>query len=94
MFFLNNSHTVPKKDRSFVAQHLHFSRETLFRDLTISEPSADSINVIFYKYPLCVRHLLWNGSLLAENSKFRGYILFPSPITAEVGFLSFFLLDL
>lgn len=61
----------------------------LFRDLTVSELSADFINIIFYKYPFHVRHLFQNDDHLAENSKFQGYVLFPSLITAEVGFLSF-----
>lgn len=56
----------------------------------MSELSMDSINTIFYKYPFHVRHLLQNDNHLAENSKSRGYVLFPPLITAEMGFLPSF----
>lgn len=47
------------------------SWEPLFRDLTMAELCADSINITCYKYPLGVRHLLRSDIHLAENSKFR-----------------------
>lgn len=56
----------------------------------MSELSTDSINTFFYKYLFHVRHLLQNDNHLAENSKFQAYVLFPSLITAEMGFLSSF----
>ena len=56
----------------------------------MSELNTDSINTFFYKYLFHVRHLLQNDNHLAENSKFQGYVLFPSLITAEMGFLPSF----